>query len=778
MPKKRASHTKRIAAIFSAAIISFIGPLFSFNAYAEVDGVDLLLRPNTFQYEDVGNGGIYTLTWGEGNDALSLEFPAFLDVNEGHDGAPSYIHFASLSDLENGLVAYYSGNENFCNRYSADIVAPQPDDPNVRPFQTSLVCNFYDGENPSTELTVDLGDGVLPNEDHFDFEITRKNQPNFWEVEFENTKSISDNQDYVIVTSRDQSLAGKEFKIELLGGIVGCMGDENGTRCTEQLTSNPFTNDSNASWIISGVGFDLDPEAIQITVRGPEGFSAVPEITKVGSNYTFNLRGIQSSWTGVSFAVEEPHEGGGGGEPERPPHPGVATNGKVTVTDAGASNDSKSFYLGRVEINQTPIFENEDCEWNSDGCPETYVNNNLTYNKEENVNTVEISFAALFIFKYVGTITINGQTYNIPVDYSDRQSWLAHYGYQCVGFTFDDVPYAEEYAISYSVAEAEGHEQYVGNFLWTTDPREEFDDQGRPSDIYIGHSHLEVVEVLCHITDNDADDVRFSVENGEDAPEGCVFEYTPDDDKNPIGSLVVPEGSEVTVRLKTEYGYQVTSFGSNGSEIKPEEGKIAQYTFGIFRGNFHLGAIVEATSDEVNIDTKSIKSGTITLGGDEIDEGTAMLTVEDIKLSDEEKAQFQDEAGDYDVKTYLNIDLDQIFYDGHGSYWKGATMRELDNEATIAFKLADDIDGNQIVLVHQKHDGSYEIIPTEYDAKTHTISFKTSSFSNYAIATKTVAEVASPNTGDDLIQYVALFTVSSMMLAVIAAASFATKKEA
>ena len=68
------------------------------------------------------------------------------------------------------------------------------------------------------------------------------------------------------------------------------------------------------------------------------------------------------------------------------------------------------------------------------------------------------------------------------------------------------------------------------------------------------------------------------------------------------------------------------------------------------------------------------------------------------------------------------------------------------------------IDGNSVVIVHQKHDGTYEIIPTTYDPVTHTLTFKTSSFSNYAIASTTVATA---NTLDNIKKYFIIFAVSA-----------------
>ena len=59
--------------------------------------------------------------------------------------------------------------------------------------------------------------------------------------------------------------------------------------------------------------------------------------------------------------------------------------------------------------------------------------------------------------------------------------------------------------------------------------------------------------------------------------------------------------------------------------------------------------------------------------------------------------------------------------------------------------MAEGVDGNDVVIVHEKHDGAYELISGIYDAATNTVSFATDGFSNYAIAYRTVAKA--PDSG-------------------------------
>jgi len=48
------------------------------------------------------------------------------------------------------------------------------------------------------------------------------------------------------------------------------------------------------------------------------------------------------------------------------------------------------------------------------------------------------------------------------------------------------------------------------------------------------------------------------------------------------------------------------------------------------------------------------------------------------------------------------------------------------------------------VIIHERHDGTYEVIETIYDPVANTVTFTTDSFSNYAIASRTAG---SPDTG-------------------------------
>ena len=92
------------------------------------------------------------------------------------------------------------------------------------------------------------------------------------------------------------------------------------------------------------------------------------------------------------------------------------------------------------------------------------------------------------------------------------------------------------------------------------------------------------------------------------------------------------------------------------------------------------------------------------------------------------KSTFKSKAGDYTVNNVLDIKLDQVFYKGStdsSDVWTNSlgSSEDLRTPATITLKLDEGVDGDTVVLVHEKHDGTYEVIDTTYDKTNHTITF-------------------------------------------------------
>ena len=244
--------------------------------------------------------------------------------------------------------------------------------------------------------------------------------------------------------------------------------------------------------------------------------------------------------------------------------------------------------------------------------------------------------------------------------------------------------------------------------------------------------------------------------------------------KNNGWASIVP-GSKVILRLKPNYGYQLTSITINDKKLEAGE---EQSTFEYIMPdtNVHISGIFEKVDDKVNTKSDKVKNGVIELNEKEIDTGTVVLSVEDINLSKEQISNFEKNANGYHISSYLNINLSQVIYKGNQeNIWENE-LRELNNPAKITLKLEDGIDGNEVVIVHEKHDGTYEIIPTTYNSETNTITF-----SNYAIASKTVAvqndqkdNTINPKTGDNVIVYIVLFIIA--ILGIITLVIVNTKK--
>lgn len=240
------------------------------------------------------------------------------------------------------------------------------------------------------------------------------------------------------------------------------------------------------------------------------------------------------------------------------------------------------------------------------------------------------------------------------------------------------------------------------------------------------------------------------------------------------------------MKIVPEYGYQVTSFGINGQDIVTGD-NISEFTFPISKGNFHLGAEVTKVDNIVKANAQNVENGNITISDDEIDSGSVRLSVNDVELSSDKIAGFESKAGDYTISSYLDIDLDQIIYKGNEDDVWSKRIHELDNEATITLKLADGVNADEIVIVHNINDGDeYEIIEIEsYDKETNTITFKTKSFSNYVIATKTTTDTTtgtetktstSPSTGDSIMMTLTIFGVAVIGLGLTSMIKKSNKK--
>ena len=440
-----------------------------------------------------------------------------------------------------------------------------------------------------------------------------------------------------------------------------------------------------------------------------------------------------------------------------------------------------------------------------------YSQANYRYNDDPESDTVTLGFASLWHMRYVDSITVNNVNYNIPINYDDQVSYLTHYGGQMV--TFDiEVPKANDNIYDIVVKIGRSEHTWIGNFLWTADPEQQYekdchwddetgadvceiryDEEGNPipGRDYIGNSSMTLLEVSytvggvyyhCSAREDNAycewypvdDEENITVCNPYD-DDNCMIpflEFDSGDGEYDDGSLVVPAGATITMRVIPDYGYQLVNV--NMADLEVSDDGIGEFTFTVPEGAAYFVADVVEAGDFVNAETDLVTEGSIDLGEGQttLSHGSARLDVKDVDLSDEDIAGFEGAAEGYEIKNFLDISLFNVTCKGTevcvGSDEDSWTeqVQDLNEPATITLQLEDGVDGNEIVIVHQKHDGTYEVIPTVYDPETNTLTFTTSSFSNYAIASRTVTEDGDASNGTTGTPDTGRFTAENGVVAV------------
>lgn len=326
------------------------------------------------------------------------------------------------------------------------------------------------------------------------------------------------------------------------------------------------------------------------------------------------------------------------------------------------------------------------------------------------------------------------------------------------GMNFYEVSPANTYNI-----EVVGEEEEHYNIMWANDGADVTGDYDS-DDVKLKNGSAKVVKVY----DNETN-MNEITEEIDRSDEGCL---SPQGE----GYVSLAPGNVVIFEFEPQYGYQLTSVKANGFKLDPQE-DTNQYKYVMPDINVHFQAEFSKTEDIVKAESEKIASGTIELGS-KLDGGTVQLKVADTELSSDKITGFEKAAGDYTISNYLDIDLYNVFYKGKSDsddVWSNK-ISELDKEATITLKLAEGVNVDDIVIVHNIHDGDeFEIIEIEsYDAETNTITFKTKSFSNYAIATKTTSTTeettsdntqttdtsSNPTTGDNIITITTIFAIA------------------
>ena len=317
------------------------------------------------------------------------------------------------------------------------------------------------------------------------------------------------------------------------------------------------------------------------------------------------------------------------------------------------------------------------------------------YNNGDEKNTIKIVMS--FGYGNIGSVTINNQEMSLPEEKSDQVEFK--------------VAAAPRYSIV--VTKSQDATNIPRTIIWDSDRTH--------------NSSLKEEELLKNGTIEILD---IQDENGNSVGLKDVNQ----DDKSGWANII--PGSKVIMRLKPDYGYQLTSLKINDENLKA--GK-EQSTFEYIMPdtNVHISGIFEKVDDQVKTLSNEVKSGSITISNQEIDTGSVILSVNDVEPTNLQKTNFEKTVENYTIASYLDIKLDQVVYKGTANDTWTNSLSTLNHDANIQLQLEKGINGNDVVLVHEKHDGTYETLSTTYDSSTNTLSFKTTSFSNYAIAYKT-----------------------------------------
>lgn len=326
---------------------------------------------------------------------------------------------------------------------------------------------------------------------------------------------------------------------------------------------------------------------------------------------------------------------------------------------------------------------------------DTIMGNGKGYNNGDEKNTIKIVLS--FGYGNIGSVTINNQEMSLPAEKSDQVEFK--------------VAAAPRYSIV--VTKSQDATNIPRTIIWDSDRTH---NSSLKEEDLLKNGTIEILDIQD--------------ENGNSVGLKDVNQ----DDKSGWANII--PGSKVIMRLKPNYGYQLTSLKINDENLKADK---EQSTFEYIMPdtNVHISGIFEKVDDQVKTLSNEVKSGSITISNQEIDTGSVILSVNDVEPTNLQKTNFEKTVENYTIASYLDIKLDQVVYKGTANDTWTNSLSTLNHDANIQLQLEKGINGNDVVLVHEKHDGTYETLSTTYDSSTNTLSFKTTSFSNYAIAYKT-----------------------------------------
>lgn len=200
------------------------------------------------------------------------------------------------------------------------------------------------------------------------------------------------------------------------------------------------------------------------------------------------------------------------------------------------------------------------------------------------------------------------------------------------------------------------------------------------------------------------------------------------------GHVIINPGSNVTVRIKPDYGYQFLKSSLNGT-VMIAESEVSTFTFIMPDTNLHLSALFEKCNDIVNISSKSVDAGTVENAGKAINSGNVKLDIKETDFSDEIKNKMKEKVySSSEIKLYLDMELYNVINKGNKEESWQNKLQELSSPIAISLKIDEAFcDKDATYEVVRKHGDEYTLITAKYDEMTGCVSFDTDKFSDYAL---------------------------------------------
>ena len=382
-------------------------------------------------------------------------------------------------------------------------------------------------------------------------------------------------------------------------------------------------------------------------------------------------------------------------------------------------------------------FGADNLTWKDDTLPPNATGvsttNSVGYTIVKNGNFIPFKFNFTDINTKIKSLIINGVEYKDETPQTDEEivAKIADDRQSTKPTTFY-IPYADTYNIQVVLTYVDTNHQ--GNLKWTYLPETSLEGDDKLDSINRG--------TLSYVSGKYEDTTYTTIDDWKAA--GDLFDWK-DGNKNygedtsaSWGEASFAKGSELTINLLPDPGYQLTSLFDNKFELGTN---IGDYTLSLPSGKtYHLEATFDQTDNEVKNNHTALASGSIGFDGELssiIDNGTIRLNIKEV-TNPSEAFETKATEEEVEIKEYLDLSLENIIHKAKATsddaWVTTKDLSTLSDNANVSLVLNESL-GNSVVVLHEKTDGSIEIIDSTYDEETKTVSFATKSFSTYALGT-------------------------------------------